>query len=158
MNEHINGTKSNQNVLLQEITVCLDFLLEVGTDWNYPLCLSFLIPEKSGLGKDHSRNGNHIIKSLTNYSKCEEEKCETCMYMACVVQQICLTITPGWMPGLIKISLLPVNAIIKDNGSEIYTILKKRKEIKTQTLQMLHPITIYNEHTWYLSFFYTHTF
>ena len=28
------------------------------------------------------------------------------------------------MPGLIKISLLPVNAIIKDNGSEIYTIIQ----------------------------------
>ena len=109
-------------------------------------------PEKSGLGKDHSRNGNHIIKTLKNYSKCEEEKCETCMYMACVVQQICLTITPGWMPGLIKISLLPVNAIIKDNGSEIYTTLKK------PNIANAAPITIYNEHTWYLSFFYTHTF
>ena len=146
------GTISNQNVLLQEVTLRLDFLLEVGTDWKYPLCLSLLIPEKSGLGKDHSRNGNHIIKTLKNYSKCEEEKCETCMYMACVVQQICLTITPGWMPGLIKISLLPVNAIIKDNGSEIYTTLKK------PNIANAAPITIYNEHTWYLSFFYTHTF
>ena len=45
------------------------------------------------------------------------------------------------MPGLIKISLLPVNAIIKDNGSEIYTTLKKMDgDEKTQTLQMLPPL------------------
>ena len=83
----------------------------------------------AGRGAHPCWESHHQI--LKNYSKCEEEKC-MCMYKACVVQQICLTITPGWMPGLIKISLLPVNAIIKDNGSEIYTILKskERKEIK----------------------------
>lgn len=54
------------------------------------------------------------------------------------------------MPGLIKISLLPVNAIIKDNGSEIYTILKskERKEIKkNEKLQMLPSIIIHSEVT-----------
>ena len=32
IHEHIAGIKSNQNVLLQKVTVCLDLLLEVGTD------------------------------------------------------------------------------------------------------------------------------
>ena len=65
IHEHIAGTKSNQNVLLQKVTVCLDFLLEVGTDWNYPLCLPLLIPERQGWFKEwesHHQNPEELFK------------------------------------------------------------------------------------------------